>query len=388
MKKIVVLALVLALTVCTAQGCRFPDITDYLASITYTDAPSDDPSQGATPVPTEAPTEAPTETPEAAPTQKPTPEPEPLPEGVSSDIGAYARECVIRASGIMDEVVDYISRNPIPGSTETVPFTGTNRFRELSYEGLMLYERLLTCAKEFRSYRSNCSNELMSQVLDALYADHPELEVYFAVEREEGGNRGDDNSGKDGMGTGEDGAYRSVFFLPEGRYYAPTTDKETVMAQVEAFDVVSRYIAYRIPKTFSAIDQYRCIAYYISINSKYAHVENEEIPRYATNAYGAVINGWSICQGYTIGFEYLCRVAGLDCRRVRNAFNDENMHFWDVVTVGNNTYYVDVTWADGSVSNYYDPVWFDWFMFVADQNHVSNDGTATTGPALDKSGWR
>lgn len=400
MKRIAAILLVSVMLV-AARSCTFPNMTDYLASITYTEAPSEQPTEAATEAPASF-----TPEPTAEPTLEPTARPNDLPEGVPEDIGDHARECVLRAKTIMDEVIGYITANPIAAEGNTVEFTGRNMYRTLSGEGLVLYERLLICARDFKSYRAKCSAELMAEVKEALFTDHPELETYFDVEVEEGetgrdsgdnGNGGGSNTGRDsgktsgggsGGGTEETASFRTVFFLPEGRNFAPADNKEEVMAQVEALDVVSRYVVSRIPEDFSAIDKYRALAYYISLNSKYAHVENEEIPRYAMTAYGAIVNGWSICQGYTIGFEYLCRVAGLDCRRVTNGMTDDTMHFWDVVTLENGSYYVDVTWADGSVQNYYDPGFLTWFMFTADDQHVANDGTTTTGEALDRSGWR
>ena len=182
--------------------------------------------------------------------------------------------------------------------------------------------------------------------------------------------------------------WRSVYFLPEGRYFGAADDMGKLREQVNAFNAVGEMIASRIPEDFSAIDRYRLLAYYISINSEYAHVHGE-IPRYATTAYGAVVNGWSICQGYAIGFEYLCRMANIDCRRVRNEFNDENMHFWDIVTIDQGTYYVDVTWCDGTADRFTDDEWFSWFMFPADHYHVSNDGTTTTATRrlIDRGIW-
>ncbi len=394
MKRIAAILLVSAMLL-AAKSCTFPDMTNYLASITYTEAPETTPAENTPETPTSAPEKV-TPEPSAEPTSEPTAAPGELPAGME-ELGEHARECVLRAQKIMDEVIKHISENPIEAGGSIRAFEGANRYKSLTGEGLVLYERLLSCAKDFRSYRAKCSPELMEEVKEALFIDHPELETYFDVELEDdrsSGSSGGSGSGRTdgsrpGSGTGTDEAsFRTVFFLPEGRYYAPADNKDEVMAQVEALDAVSRYVVSRIPESFSAVDKYRALACYISLNSQYAHVENEEIPRYAMTAYGAIVNGWSICQGYTIGFEYLCRVAGFDCRRVTNGMTDKTMHFWDVVTLENGSYYVDVTWADGSAQNFTDAGWMTWFMFTADADHVANDGTSTTGAAFDRSGWK
>ena len=367
MKKI--LALILAVVIAASLvGCSF-DLTDYLASITYTEAPE---------LPTEAPsTPEPTEEPTPEPTEEPTPEPteyiEPLPSGVPEDISELARTYVFAARDIMDEAIAHIEANPIEGSPNTHPFVGQNRFNSLLTNELALYERLLVSATTFEEYAFTVrSEESLGRVMDALFIDHPEIEIYFDIEN-----------------TGTAGSFRTVFFDPEARYFGQTEDMEALKEKTEAFTVVTEYIASRVPSEFSAIDKYRVLAYYLTANTKYAHIENEEIPHYAMNAYGAIMNGWSICQGYALGFEYLCRAANLDCRRLTNGRSDDSLHYWDVVSINEGTYFVDVTWADGSSnSDYTDENWFTWFMFPADNDHVANDGTTTTGAEIDKSGWK
>lgn len=326
-----------------------------------------EPTAEPSPSPTAEPTASPVPTPEPTPTPTPVPTPEPLPEGVPEGIGDYARECVFTARDIMDELIDFVKSSPLPCDSATYPFVPADKRAELSPEAAELYDAMLEAAASFTDIELACSEEEMDAALTALLFDHPEIETYFTMEQ----------SG---------GAYRSAYFEPEARYYKPLESADDdkmalVKEQFEAFDTVSRYVASRVPEDFSALDKYRLLALYISRVSQYAHVHGE-IPRYATCAYGAVINGYSICQGYAIGYEYLCRLANLDCRRVRNKYNDDNMHFWDIVTLDNGTYYVDVTWCDGSVSSYRDRYWLYWFMFTADGNHVANDGTTTTGESL------
>lgn len=408
MKKLIALLLAAVFAV-SLTGCF--NATDYLASITYTEAPVVD----ASPVPTQSGSDTDTSRQDdrrSTPVPELTPEPtEPvqsgdeLPEGVRKDISERAKESVIKAKGIMDEVIGYITANPINGSANTRPFVGANKYRALSHDELLLYENLLLSAQNFEEYIFTCeSYQIVTKVLDALYTDHPETELYFTVTRTEQQNMrggsgrtsssgsGSGNGRTDGSASGdktsETAEYHSVFFLPDARYFEATEDIGAIKEQLEAFEVVSEYVASRIPESFSAIDKYRALAYYISINTDYIHIENEETPRFAANAFGAIITGDSICQGFTIGYEYLCRAADLYCHRVRNDRNDSGMHFWDIVFIKEGYYYVDVTWSDGTVENYTDSAWFRWFMFTADDNHTANDGTVTTGAELDKRNWR
>ena len=411
MKKFAVLLLAVIM-VFTSFGCRFPDITDYLESIIVTDEPENVPTptpisssreDGRTPAPTVEPTAAPT--------------PRPIPAGVPQDISDYAYEAVLKAESIMDEAVAYVNEHRIEGSPNTVPFTGMNLFRNLTHTEMMIYENLLVSAKNFTDYKfSVADEESLGRIRDALLYDHPELEIYFDVEliendgsgesagrggngggresggsgggRESGGSGGGRESGGSGDRTGTGISAKAVFFDPDSRYYGPTNDIEALKEKVEAFNTVVDYVVSRIPSDYSAIDKYRVLAIYISINTQYLMMENEEIPRYTMNAFGSIVNGFSICQGYTIGFEYLCRAADLFCRRLTNGRTDENMHYWDIVSIDGDTYLVDVTWSDTSVSYYTDFGWKQWFMFTTDEHHRASDGTVTTGAAFDKSGWQ
>lgn len=68
-------------------------------------------------------------------------------------------------------------------------------------------------------------------------------------------------------------------------------------------------------------------------------------------AYGALIEGKAVCDGYAKAYAQLCQAAGLDCTYVGgNAYDSKTgqtvPHAWNNLTIGGNTYLVDVTWDD------------------------------------------
>lgn len=325
-----------------------------------------DPTPAPTAEVTTEPTAAPTPTATPEPTEAPTPEPTATPDPVA----AYVEECAEAARLRMERALEHIEKNPIEGSYETYPFIPADKRAELDEAALPLYDAMLSAAGAFEPIELEAEDKAMDDALFALFWDHPEVEVCFTMEKDK-----------------ESGVWRSVYFLPEGTRKTPAEDMEAVRAQVMAFQEVGRLVASMIPEGYSAVDKYRALAYYISITSQYCYTHGN-IPPYATCAYGALIKGYSICQGYALGFEYLCRCADLDCRRVRNAYNDENMHFWDIVTLETGTYYVDVTWSDGSVDVFTERGWITWFMFPADHYHVADDGSSTTGAPFSRVNWK
>lgn len=354
MKRIAVL--LVAAFLLSAAGCNFGE----KEAIKPTEAPTAAPTEAPTEVPTEAPTPEPTTEVTAAPTEFVLPD----------DISDYTVECLSNADARMQYIIDFISAHPIDLPGEAHPFVPVNMYERLGEEELAVYNAAYEAASRFEELTlSACDDRVMETALNALYVDHPEIETYFTMVRSE-----------DGAG------WASLYSLPDARYVEPAEDMDAVKDQAAALDLTARYIASLIPEDFSPIDKYRAIAYYIVDNTQYAHVVGE-IPRYATTPFGAVINGYSICQGYALGFEYLCRAANLDCRRLTNGRTDDQMHYWDIVTLDQGAYFVDVTWSDSGSASYRDGGFFRWFMFISDTQHVALDGTATTGMPFDKAKW-
>ncbi|MBR6428766.1 MAG: hypothetical protein IKS43_03810 [Clostridia bacterium] len=317
------------------------------------------------PEPSAAATAAPTES--AAPSYSPAPLDGPT---------GYAAVRIDHARELMDLIIPFIQAHPIPVYSADHGYVFPDKRSGLTPAEAELYDTMKKSAESFEAAVFEGGEQETQNALAALFVDEPVTETYFTVRRD--GSR-----------------WRSVFFDPEVYPFAPAEDIGLVREKAAAFTAVGEYVASRIPDDFSALDKYRALAYYIILNTEYLHTHGTT-PNYVTCAYGAVVNGYSICQGYALGFEYLCRVANLDCRRVRNPFNDDNMHFWDIVTLDQGTYYVDVTWSDSAIAlhqqswtidDYADERFFRWFVFPADDHHPSDDGTTTNGRAFDKKSW-
>ena len=70
------------------------------------------------------------------------------------------------------------------------------------------------------------------------------------------------------------------------------------------------------------------------------------------SAYGALINGEAVCDGYSHAFQLLCNRLGVTCTVVEGTseFNSdaEDGHMWNCVKLGESWYHIDVTWNDSS----------------------------------------
>lgn len=74
------------------------------------------------------------------------------------------------------------------------------------------------------------------------------------------------------------------------------------------------------------------------------------------NAYGALVRGAAVCDGYSKAFQILCNRLGIECVGINGyspEFNRENGessdtgHMWNCVKIGGSWYHIDVTWNDG-----------------------------------------
>ena len=83
------------------------------------------------------------------------------------------------------------------------------------------------------------------------------------------------------------------------------------------------------------------------------------------HAYGALMEGKSVCQGYAYAFKLLCDKAQIPCWIVTGTYGDEP-HAWNYVWVDNNYYLVDVTWDDANNR----PA--DSAFFLAGRDHAAN----------------
>ena len=172
----------------------------------------------------------------------------------------------------------------------------------LNPEQKALYDEVLFNVRAFEPF-SFPADEYGYDVLDramlvcgAVALDWPELENYFTLwEVIEGDSTV---------------ALESRYFLPwdAGQQAAGT---EPLQEAAALFDAACERIVSRIPEGLSAYDKYRYLAAVISFATDF----DEECAGgwQCGTAYGAVLGGHSICQGYSRGFMALCEKADLWC---------------------------------------------------------------------------
>lgn len=94
-----------------------------------------------------------------------------------------------------------------------------------------------------------------------------------------------------------------------------------------------------ITDDMSEVEIARAYAEYLCRTCEY----NYASPRVSHTAYGALINGSAVCEGYTAAYNILLKLEGINCSTAQ--FPD---HIWTTATLDGIFYHIDVTWCDQS----------------------------------------
>ena len=103
---------------------------------------------------------------------------------------------------------------------------------------------------------------------------------------------------------------------------------------------------------------------YQKINAIYNYIcnhveyeQDEEGSNIRHTAYGALIEGKAVCQGYSVSLYRLLLEAGIDNRIIfgesKQSEGPSNAHTWNIVRLKDVYYYLDATWDDSSFSRKY-----------------------------------
>lgn len=109
----------------------------------------------------------------------------------------------------------------------------------------------------------------------------------------------------------------------------------------------------------------------------YVHDAICEMTGYDTNAslnqsaYSALVSGSTVCAGYARAFQYCCQQLGLTCYYVTGTASGGD-HAWNIISISDNFYNVDLTWDD-SISESYSSNVYTYFNLTDDE--ISTDHT-------------
>lgn len=230
----------------------------------------------------------------------------------------------------------------------------------LNSEGKALYDEIIIKVRGFESFIYTADEygyDVLDRVFivsDAIMMDRPELENYFIIHEV---IEGDTTV-----------ALESRYFMPGGADMEPA-NIDMLRKETELFDAVCQRIVERMPEGLSAYDKYRYLATVISLVTDYD--DSFEGGWQVKTAYGSIMGGHSICQGYSRGFMTLCQKADLWCVTVNGVAGENEGHMWNMVKLDTGNYYIDVTWSDGrGIPD--SAEWLGCFMLTEDEISVDH----------------
>ncbi len=109
---------------------------------------------------------------------------------------------------------------------------------------------------------------------------------------------------------------------------------------------------------------------YLIQNCKYdyANMQANTVPEISHTAYGALVDGQAVCDGYAGAYLYIMRdKLGIPCRIVTS---EQMVHSWNMIQLDGKWYHVDLTWDD--------PVW-DCIGRVSHDNFLLSDSKISNG---------
>lgn len=190
-------------------------------------------------------------------------------------------------------------------------------------------------------------------IFDSVYAkvvnDHPEL--YYVT------------GGCTTYGY-PDGSYTTI--EPYYNDLLQTDEAEFYDAVAEALSVVDTSMS-DLEKALALHDY---LVLHVAYNWQVAGGVSIETGDPAYTAYGALVNGDAVCQGYALAYKLLLNECGITCTTVTSK---QLNHMWNAVQLAGdpNWYYVDVTWDD-PVNDKYGRCMHNNFL-------LSEDGLKATG---------
>lgn len=175
-------------------------------------------------------------------------------------------------------------------------------------------------------------------------------------------------------------------------YYQMDTELEVELNFTHSGDALAtakQYLNDAIDKAFTyAPDKADDLEMEVFINDYLVtHCEYKSGAEMSHNAYGALVSGNAVCDGYSHAFQLLCNRMGISCSVVEGTsdFNDDKDtgHMWNCVLLGNDWYHADVTWNDISEAKFFCERYF--YLNLSDKEIKSDHRTA---PLFDSGSYK
>lgn len=191
-----------------------------------------------------------------------------------------------------------------------------------------VYSEVLDCLENggtFIEFRRNLDSDIVYKAMDAVERDHPDL---FWVD---GYTITNGAAGR--KGTLEIDLLQDV-------------DEDDIPEMHRELERKAESIVSGISGGSSDYDKLLYIHDYIVKNTVYSHdMVDSSVNGLWGTAYGCIVQGDAICQGYAEAFAYLMKLLDIECGMVSGTAGDAG-HIWNYVNLDGEYYWIDVTWDD------------------------------------------
>lgn len=123
-----------------------------------------------------------------------------------------------------------------------------------------------------------------------------------------------------------------------------------------------------ISDDMTAYEKEKAIHDYLVMNIRYD--EENQSPIESHTAYGALVNGVAVCDGYAESFDLLLKIVGIKSKLIYGTM-DNVLHAWNLVEINGKKYFVDVT-ADDPTNNENNYMKYTYFNVPFDYMTISH----------------
>ena len=214
-----------------------------------------------------------------------------------------------------------------------------------------LYRDIVAAIQELRNEVDVSAYSLdmdtVKAVADKAVADHPQ---YFYVSKAMFGLSQGDRLTTWVM-LYSDGT--SVDTVDSANNILPRADRTVIRSHVTEFEAKIAQLDASIPAVSDQVAMEKAAYDYVIKNIAYDFTSagtsfdfNQDAPT-CFDAYGALIKGSAVCEGYAKLFQYLCYRMGINAIQVIGT-GGGGSHMWNMAKINGNWYHLDPTWGDGN----------------------------------------
>lgn len=250
------------------------------------------------------------------------------------------------AISLLDESAEVSSDNRYGRSTIGELENGTELIRiyDALVAGVRNFDETITVNINFDLSIDDAqefSDVITGSVTQAIIGDNPELFWFGKYDS------GYSAYNKIGFVPNPEGKVESIIFTPQ---YGVG---QTVAAEMtEKIENAANSFIKQADITEGMTDYDKALALHDVVCANLVY-DNSQSREWIHTAYGAFVNKYAVCDGYSKAYQYLLNKAGIDSH-IAIGWSKGEGHAWNLVKLDGEWYYTDVTWDDSEYGIFYE----------------------------------